>query len=187
MAGVRGLTDKEIENILTACEQYRPRLLSRARLFFKYEEEYAKDCVQGAYAALFEALKGGAEIKNPEAWLYKVTFNKKDTALRDKIRRREVSFATSAEKDAAMEAAAQYTPDYADAMVTDEMVALAAAAIIASLTDGEKYLYYEHYRNGKKLTDIAAALQISESAVYVRNARLKRKILKRIQENKYFP
>ncbi len=174
----------DINAILENCEQYRNQLIQYCLRYFDCEYEYAEDCVQSAYTALFENLKNGVTVKNPKAWLYTVSLNYKNKVVKAKQARNEADFTTNEEKDAVLNNTVAYEPDFTDSIVTDEMIEQQAIKIIASLKPEEKKLYIEYYSKGKKLKDIANMLGISFDAVRKRHTALKKKLCEKIDETK---
>lgn len=58
---------------ITESEQYREHLVKICMQYFRFEKEYAEDCVQKAYTSLYEKLYKGVQIRDCKAWLYSVT------------------------------------------------------------------------------------------------------------------
>lgn len=172
----------KIQKVTKDCEKYRQRLTDYCRLYFACEPEEAEDCVQDAYTALVEALQNGTEIQNPYAWLYKVTMNRKNKILRDKIRRKEADFADNAEKDRAMEQASIHNPDMLDLAVTDETIEARAVQILSALNEKERTLYTAYYVEKKNLKEIAEAFGISHAAARKRHSEMKKKIMRMVKE-----
>lgn len=172
----RKYSQVEIDDIINDCEKYRKKLILYCQKFFKYETEYAEDCVQEAYLALVENLQNGVQIQNYEAWLCKVVLNNKNKIIKDKIKRNEQDFDDSEIKATVMENESSYTPDFIDQMISDEMVEKAAIKIISQLDENEKQLYYEIYCKKRRLRDVAKELNISDNTIYLRNLRLKQKL-----------
>ena len=170
-----------IDEIMNFCEQYRKSLLQYCYQYFDGEYEYAQDCVQNAYVALFESLKNGVEIKNYKSWLYAVVLNYKNKALKDKIRRNEFDFADNEEKEKAIENSKSYYPDYIDQMTTDKMIEEQALHIISQLSPDEKQLYILYYWKHMKLKDIAVNMNVTYDTIRKRNEKLKRKLKKKIK------
>lgn len=75
----------DIESVMAECEKYREQLTQYCLRYFGYEREYAEDCVQDAYVALYENLRKGIIIKNYKSWLYSVTLNYKNKTLKEKL------------------------------------------------------------------------------------------------------
>lgn len=176
------ITQENIDIIMTDCEQYRKQLISYCLRYFECEYEYAEDCVQEAFVALYENLKKGTEIHNYKSWLYAVTLNYKNKAIKDKINRNEYEFAYNEEKDSTINDAISYNPDYLDSMVSDETIEERAIRIISKLNPEEKSLYKLYYWEHKKLKDIAKILEINYSTLRKRHEKLKKKIKKMIKE-----
>ena len=175
-------SNSNINDVLENCEQYRSQLIQYCLQYFDCEYEYAEDCVQSACVALVENLKNGVVIGNYKAWLYKVTLNYKDKAIKEKIKRNEYDFKSNEEKEEVLNNTVTYEPDYLENMVTDKMISERALRIISSLKSDEKKLYVDFYLEEKKLKEIANDFCISPSAVRKRHAALKRKIRKKIKE-----
>lgn len=176
---------EEIDAILESCEIYRNQLIQYCLQYFECEYEYAEDCVQDAYVALFENLNNGIEIKNYKAWLYTVVLNYKNKTIKDKLKRNEYDFKSNAEKDAALNNTS-YEPDYLDDIITDEMIEEQALKIISSLNPDERKLYVSYYLKHKKLKDIANDLGVSPPTMRKRHTALKRKIKQKIKDFEKF-
>lgn len=176
------LEKKKIEMIMSNCEIYRKKLIEYCQKHFDNDYESACDCVQDAYVALYENLLNGIEIRNYKAWLYQVTTNCKNKALRIKIKRNEIDFIDNEEKDKALENSSIYFPDFVENMVTDEIIEERAIKIIGLLTKEEKYIYIQHYWKNKTFAEIGYELGIKESTVGKKHKKLKNKILQMIKE-----
>lgn len=145
------------------CEQYRRQLILYCSQYFDCEYEIAEDCVQDAYVALLESLKKGTEIEDYKAWLYSVVLNYKNQAVKDKIYRNESDFIDNETKDGIIEIIYSYNPDYANRLITDEMIEDQALRIISQLSPDDKELYILYYWKHKKLKDIATELNVKYS------------------------
>ena len=71
-------------------------------------------------------------------------------------------------------------PDLLDLMVTDDEIEQNAVAILSALSDKERTLYILHYRQKLKLKEIAKQQNIQEATVRKQHQRLKKKLLKMI-------
>lgn len=176
------LTQENIDVIMADCEQYRSQLIKYCLQYFECEYEHAEDCVQDAFVALYENLKKGIEIHNYKSWLYSVTLNYKNKAIKDKIKRNEYEFTDNEEKDTTINNAISYNPDYVDSMVSDETIEERAIHIISKLKPDEKKLFKLYYWEHKKLKEIAELLGITYDTVRKRHEKLKKKIIKMIKE-----
>lgn len=172
--------NENIQAVLEECAQYRETLIRNCQKYFKYDYQAAEDCVSEAYLSLAEALNNGIEIHNYYAWLYKVTLNKKNQAIKKIIRRNEMEFSTNEIKDAVLENYS--TVDSNIDNISEQDSLLAATKIFSTLSDDERKLYIEYYRNGKKLKDIAKEWNVSNSAMKKRNERLKKKLKRKVKE-----
>lgn len=172
---------EEIDSIIKDCETYRKKLIEHCQLHFDYDYDSACDCVQNAYLALYENLLNGIEIKNYRAWLYKVTMNYRNKAIREKIKHNEYAFISNEEKDQALENSLVYDPDYVENMVSDLEIEKRYIKIISSLSEDEKNLYIDHYLRKKTFAEIGSALGIKAGTIERRHAKLKKKILKMIK------
>ncbi|MGN0527335.1 MAG: RNA polymerase sigma factor [Acutalibacteraceae bacterium] len=176
------LTQESIDAIIVDCEQYRKQLIEYCLQYFECEYEYAEDCVQNAYVALYESLKKGIKINNCKSWLYSVTLNYKNKVIKDKIVRNEYDFTDNEEKDNTINNAISYNPDYIDSMVSDKTIEERAIRIISTLNPNEKKLFKLYYWEHKKLKEIAEILGITYDTVRKRHEKLKKKIIKMIKE-----
>lgn len=175
-------TSMSIDEIMNHCEQYRKQLISYCSRYFDCEYEYAKDCVQDAYVALFENLNKGIQINDYKAWLYSVVLNYKNKVIKDKIKRNEYEFVDNVEKEMIIENAAVSNPDYLELITTDEMIEKVALRIISQLNEDEKKLYISYYWKHKKLKDIAVEMNVSYGTMRKRHEKLKKKLNKKIEE-----
>ena len=174
--------DKEkVDEIIKDCERYRQKLIEHCQLHFDYDYENACDCVQNAYLALYENLMRGIEIKNYRAWLYKVTMNYRNKAIREKVKQNEYSFANSEEKDQALENSIVYNPDYLGNIVSDLEIERRYIKIISSLSEDKKDLYVDHYLKKQTFAEIGARMGIKPSTIERRHAKLKKKIIKMVK------
>ncbi len=178
--------NKSVEDIMTECEEYRETLVNHCLKYFECEYEYAEDCVQDAFVALYENLINGVEIKNYKSWLYSVTLNYKNKVVKDKIKRNEYEFQETEEKENTINSSVIYEPDYVNEMVTDKMIEERALHIISSLTKEEKELYISYYWKHKKLKEIATELNVSYATVRKRHEKLKKKLNQKIKEYENF-
>ena len=172
---------KQIDRIMNNCEIYREKLIKHCQLNFYFDYDAACDCVQSTYLALYENLLNGVEINNYRAWLYKVTMNYRNKALREKIRKNEYDFSSNEEKELALENSFVYNPDYVENIVSDLEIEKRYIKIISSLSEDEKNLYIEHYLRKKTFAEIGSALGIKAGTIERRHAKLKKKILKMIR------
>lgn len=164
------------------CEQYREQLIRYCSQYFDCEYEYAEDCVQDAYIALYDNLSRGIEISNYKSWLYKVVLNYKNKAVKDKIKRNELDFLNNEEKDYVLNNTLSYEPDFVENMITDETIEERLLIILSSLNRNEQYLYFAHYHDKKNLKVIALEMGISHTAARQRHVELIKKIKKMIKE-----
>lgn len=171
-----------IDKIAEECEQYRNDLVQYCLQYFEYEYEYAEDCVQEAYTALYDNLSRGIEISNCKSWLYKVVLNYKNKALKDIMKRKEQNFLNNEEKDRVLNNALSYEPDFVENMVTDETIEERMMLILSSLNTNEQYLYFAHYHDKKNLKEIAQEMGISHTAARQRHVELTKKIKKMIKD-----
>lgn len=171
-----------VDEIINECEAYRKRLTYHCQLHFKLNYDDACDCVSQAYAALYESLLNGIEIKNYRAWLYQVTMNVNNKMLKDKIRRNEYEFLTNEDKDLALENTLTYEPDYVENMVDDLTIEKRYLKIIASLNDDERDLYISRYLKKQSFAEIAEKLNLDSSTVGKRHKKLKNKIIKMVKD-----
>ena len=171
-----------IDNIMEDCEQYRGKLIRYCLQYFDCEYEYAEDCVQDAYVALYDNLMRGIKINNYQAWLYKVMINYKNKTIKDKIKRSEHDFSGNKEKDTVLNNILSYEPDYLEIMVTDNEIEKRAIKVLSSLNESERELYIEYYCNNTKLKDIAIQMNIPNNTIKKRHERLKVKIKQMIKE-----
>ena len=175
--------DKDsIDNIMKDCEQYREKLTRYCLQYFDCEYEYAEDCVQDAYVALYDNLMRGIKIYNYQAWLYKVMINYKNKVIKDKINRKEYDFSDNEEKDNALNNTLSYEPDYVENLITDKEIKKRSIKIVSSLNENERELYIEYYCNNTKLKDIAVQMDVSFNTIKKRHERLKNKIKQMIKE-----
>jgi len=173
---------ENIDKIIEECEAYRKDLIRYCLQYFEFEYEYAEDCVQEAYIALYDNLSRGIEIKNYKAWLYKVVLNYKNKALREKIKRNEQDFLDGEEKDQFLNNALSYEPDFVEDMITDETIEERMMIILSSLNKKEQHLYFAHYHDKKNLKEIAKEMGISHTAARQRHVELRKKIIKMIED-----
>lgn len=171
-----------IDETMNYCEQYRRQLILYCSQYFDCEYEIAEDCVQDAYVALLESLKKGSEIEDYKAWLYSVVLNYKNQAVKDKINRNESDFIDNETKDGIIEIIYSYNPDYANRLITDEMIEDQALRIISQLSPDDKEMYILYYWKHKKLKDIAVELNVKYSTIRKRHELLKKKIYRKIIE-----
>lgn len=171
-----------IEEIMNHCEQYRKQLIQYCSQYFEFEYEYAEDCVQEAYLALYENLLKDIEIKNYKSWLYKVVLNYKNKAIKEKINRNETSFSDSEEKEQVIQSTFFYEPDYVDEMISDETIEERMMIILSKLNKDEQRLYFSHYYDKKNFKEISKEMGISHMAARQRHVELKKKIVKLIKE-----
>lgn len=177
---------RSVEETMNDCEQYRKQLIQYCAQYFDYEYEYAEDCVQDAYVALLKNLNNGVEIKDYKAWLYTVVLNYKNKTIKDKIKRNELDFADTQEKEAVLENAKSYNPDYLDQMIPDKRIEAHARHILSQLTPEEKALYTAYYRKHKKLKDIAVERNVAYDTLRKRHEKLKKKLNKKIRDFENF-
>ena len=173
---------ESIEETMNYCEQYRDQLIRYCSNYFDYEYEYAKDCVQDAYVALFENLNKGIVIRDYKSWLYTVVFNYQSKVFKSKLHRKEMDFMDNEIKDEVIENSNIYNPDYIDQMITDKMIEERAIHIISQLKPDENELYRLYYLEKKKLKDIAVDLNVKYSTLLKRHKKLKIKLHEKIKE-----
>ena len=58
-----------------AVGRYQARLIQYARQLLPDRADQAKDVVQAAFIRMGQAYRGGAEVRSPGSWLYRVTHN----------------------------------------------------------------------------------------------------------------
>lgn len=171
-----------IDKVMIECEKYRNDLIRYCYQYFEYEYEYAEDCVQEAYLALYQNLSNGIEITNYKAWLIKVVLNNKNKIIKDKINRNEYDFTYTEIKDQVINDSCVYEPDYVDKMITDEIIEERMMKILSSLNKDEQYLYFAHYHDKKNFKIIAQEMGISHTAARQRHVELRKKIMNKIDE-----
>lgn len=171
-----------IDKVMIECEKYRNDLIRYCYQYFEYEYEYAEDCVQEAYLALYQNLSNGIEITNYKAWLIKVVLNNKNKIIKDKINRNEYDFTYTETKDQVINDSCVYEPDYVDKMITDEIIEERMMKILSSLNKDEQYLYFAHYHDKKNFKIIAQEMGISHTAARQRHVELRKKIMNKIDE-----
>lgn len=171
-----------IEETMNYCEQYREQLIRYCSHYFDYEYEYAKDCVQDAYVALFENLNKGIVIRDYKSWLYTVVFNYQSKVHKNKMNHKEIAFMDNERKDEVIENSNIYNPDYIDQMITDKMIEERAIQIISQLNPDEKELYISYYRKHRKLKDIAVDFNVKYITIRKRDNKLKKKLNEKIKE-----
>lgn len=173
---------KNIDNIMEDCEQYREKLIRYCLQYFDCEYEYAEDCVQDAYVALYDNLTRGIKIYNYQAWLYKVMINYKNKTIKDKIKRNEHDFNDNEEKDTMLNNTLSYEPDYLEILISDNEIKKRAIKVLSSLNESDRQLYVEYYCNNTKLKDIAVQMNIPNNTIKKRHERLKKQLKQKIKE-----
>lgn len=170
---------EQIYNIIRQCNMHRQKVLGVCMRYFGFSIDDAEDCVQEAYFALYNDLLQGKKIQNPTAWLYKVAINQGKKLVCAQQQKREYTF-TSTEEMERVIGNIPCNPDLLDLMVTDDEVEQNAVAILSALTDKERTLYILHYKRHIKLKDIAKRQKLPEATVRKQHQRLKKKLLKMI-------
>lgn len=170
---------EQIYNIIRQCNMHRQKVLGVCMRYFGFSIDDAEDCVQEAYFALYNDLLQGKKIQNPTAWLYKVAINQGKKLVCAQQQKREYTF-TSTEKMERVIGNIPCNPDLLDLMVTDDEIEQNAVAILSALTDKERTLYILHYKRHIKLKDIAKRQKLPEATVRKQHQRLKKKLLKMI-------
>lgn len=155
------------DEVMAECEEYRETLVFYCQSYFGCEREYAEDCVQEAFVALYTALLSGNKIGNYKSWLYKVVLNKKNDAVKEIVKRNEYK------KSAEISALGVYNPYFADGVLTDGDVYEYALRIISDLSDSDRELYTAYYKNNKKLKEFAEEKGVSYTSVRKQHAKLK--------------
>ena len=170
---------EQIYNIIRKCNMHRQKVLGVCMRYFGFSIDDAEDCVQEAYFALYNDLLQGKKIQNPTAWLYKVAINQGKKLVCAQQQKREYTF-TSTEEMERVIGNIPCNPDLLDLMVTDDEIEQNAVAILSALTDKERTLYILHYKRHIKLKDIAKRQKLPEATVRKQHQRLKKKLLKMI-------
>ena len=170
---------EQIYNIIRQCNMHRQKVLGVCMRYFGFSIDDAEDCVQEAYFALYNDLLQGKKIQNPTAWLYKVAINQVKKLVCAQQQKREYTF-TSTEEMERVIGNIPCNPDLLDLMVTDDEIEQNAVAILSALTDKERTLYILHYKRHIKLKDIAKRQKLPEATVRKQHQRLKKKLLKMI-------
>ena len=170
---------EQIYNIIRQCNMHRQKVLGVCMRYFGFSIDDAEDCVQEAYFALYNDLLQGKKIQNPTAWLYKGAINQGKKLVCAQQQKREYTF-TSTEEMERVIGNIPCNPDLLDLMVTDDEIEQNAVAILSALTDKERTLYILHYKRHIKLKDIAKRQKLPEATVRKQHQRLKKKLLKMI-------
>ena len=170
---------EQIYNIIRQCNMHRQKVLGVCMRYFGFSIDDAEDCVQEAYFALYNDLLQGKKIQNPTAWLHKVAINQGKKLVCAQQQKREYTF-TSTEEMERVIGNIPCNPDLLDLMVTDDEIEQNAVAILSALTDKERTLYILHYKRHIKLKDIAKRQKLPEATVRKQHQRLKKKLLKMI-------
>lgn len=170
---------EQIYNIIRQCNMHRQKVLGVCMRYFGFSIDDAEDCVQEAYFALYNDLLQGKKIQNPTAWLYKVAINQGKKLVCAQQQKREYTF-TSTEEMERVIGNIPCNPDLLDLMVTDDEIEQNAVAILSALTDKERTLYILHYKRHIELKDIAKRQKLPEATVRKQHQRLKKKLLKMI-------
>lgn len=136
------------------------------------------DCMQDVFLALITAVHDETEINNHKAWLTKVTVNKINDIYRDEKKKSENQVSLDDEKTAlTTDFDYSYTEEISEKELDKHL-----QTILQSLTDKEKSLIEDFYRNNLSGREIAEKLDISETNVRQQIFRLKRKVIKIVKE-----
>lgn len=138
--------------------------------------QYIDDCVQDVFLDLVSALKNGAEIKNPRAWLTVVANNKiKDFyELNSKEKERFVSF-EEAEKKGEMIIGFEESFDIDG--ISDDEIEKMKNTVISQLPVDEQELFKAYYVDLMKVKEISEEFNLTESNVKQRLYRMRKNIV----------
>ncbi|HLI33290.1 MAG TPA: sigma-70 family RNA polymerase sigma factor [Solirubrobacteraceae bacterium] len=131
-------------------ERYRPELLRYARRHLRREE--AEDAVQQCLLAAWEALSGGTEVRRVRGWLYQIL-------------RHAIAAAHEQRQDEALPAQDLADPRETAAIAEEQARIRGALEALAQLPPAQRFALMQTELEAMSRKEIAASLQISESAV----------------------
>lgn len=157
--------------------EYEPSLRNICNYKLSGYPSEIDDVIGDTFLALCDAVNNGIEIKNPKAWLYgtlnnliKLKYTEMDKRKKKIIRLESVEHKLF------------YNIDFDETKLSDEALEQIKDSIFDELLGSEKTLLILIYTKKLKFKEIAKILNSTESAVKQKHYRLKRKIMKLVQE-----
>lgn len=139
------------------------------------------DCVQDVFIALLDAMNKGIIIEHPKTWLSTVASNK----IKDCYNRanREASNTVSMSDELIQSIADEKTAIFVDETLSDEQVLRNKQKVLNQLSDEEQALLSERYDLKYDIKRIAKLHGVTQSNVYQRLCRLRKKVIGLINKN----
>lgn len=134
--------------------------------------DYADDCVQDVFLALYDALSNGKTIQYPKAWLTRVANNKINDAYKKAKKERERHISLE-ELDFKNNSSNAVYDDYF--AVEDEDILILMENVTSMLNEKEKQLLNDRYKLKKSISVIAKEQGTTENNIYQKLFRLKQK------------
>lgn len=157
--------------------EYEPYIRKLCNYKLNSHKECIDDCVQDVFAALVEAIHKGIKIEYPKTWLTTVANNMiKD--IYKQTNRDDDKRLPFDEKH--IDVRLQDSIDYED--LSEQDIEKYLSQIIDYLTEYERKLFQDFYLNHRKQSELAKELGITENLVQQQVFRLKRKIIKFINQ-----
>lgn len=162
-------------------KQYEPSLRSLCQFKLRGHPEEIDDVISEVFFALCKKFEKNGPPENPKAWLYGACHN----LINLKYKKMHKALETVVSLDENVHFL-PYTVEFGEEDEDESLLEWLKLALEKELTEDEKMLVKLIYEDGRKMKDIAAILNSTESAVKQKHYRLCNKIRKMAKEKNNF-
>lgn len=172
------LNERERDMRLTESlwREYEPYIRKLCNYKLNSHREYIDDCVQDVFTALVEAIHKGAKIEYPKAWLTTVANNMIKDIYEQAGHNDKILPFDEKHIDVRLHDSIDYE------VLSEQDIEKYLSQIIDYLTKYERKLFQDFYLNHKKQSELAKELGVTENLIQQQVFRLKRKIIKFINQ-----
>lgn len=169
------MTERKIDKIFgELLKQYYRPIYRYCFYCLKYDKQLCEECTQDVFMALYECLDNLRDLTNIRAWIYRTADNYVHRYVRQTANRgKKILFLDNEGLENAVR-----TPDNQIEALLDRQIdeLKFIGQILEELSEENLQLYQLYFKEKKSIKEIAAILNISETAVTTRIYRLKIKI-----------
>ena len=156
--------------------EYEPYIRKLCNYKLNSHKEYIDDCVQDVFVALVEAIHKGTTIEYPKAWLTTVANN----IIKDIYEKARYNDKILPFEEKNIDVRLQDSIDYQE--LSEQDIDKYLSQIIDCLTEYERILFQDFYLNHRKQSELAKERGVTENLIQQQVFRLKRKIIKFINQ-----
>lgn len=156
--------------------EYEPYIRKLCNYKLNSHREYIDDCVQDVFTALVEAIHKGTKIEYPKTWLTAVANNMIKDIYEQAGHNDKILPFDEKHIDVRLHDSIDYE------VLSEQDIEKYLSQIIDYLTKYERKLFQDFYLNHKKQSELAKELGVTENLIQQQVFRLKRKIIKFINQ-----